>query len=123
MTWQEIPAPEDFAKQWRERYAAAGVEVPRFFERDGLRALVGREPVVTDDWRWHVSVSREDRIPTWEELVAAAHELRPGVVFAVPMPPRSWWMNAHPNVLHLWQTNDEHLIAEWRRNARGDRPT
>jgi hypothetical protein len=123
MTWHEFPAPEGFAQTWRERYADAEVAVPRFYEHGGLRALVGREPVVKDDWRWHVSVSGPDRIPTWEELVSACHELRPGVVFCIPMPPRTWWINVHKDVLHAWETRDEHLIAEWRRNARGDRPT
>jgi len=123
MTWQQIPAPEEFAKSWRERYADAEVAVPRVFEKAGLRALVGREPVVKGDWRWHISLSGPGRIPTWEELVDAAHELRPGVMFAIPMPPRSYWVNVHPHVIHLWETQDEHLIAEWKRSARGDRPT
>lgn len=115
--------PESFARQWRAQYADVDVPVPRVFEKGGLRALVGREPVVDGDWRWHVSVSGPGRIPTWEELVTAAHELRPGVVFCVPMPPRTWWLNVHEHVLHAWETRDEHLVAEWRRSARGDRPT
>jgi hypothetical protein len=114
--------PESFNEAWRKQYPA-DVPPPDAFEKGGLRALIGREPVVKGDPRWHISLSGPDRIPTWEELVAAAHDLRPGVVFCIPMPPRSFWVNVHPHVLHLWEVQDPHLVAEWRRNARGDRPT
>jgi len=122
--WQEAQMPESFKAQWRTQFADANVDPPRAFEKGGLRVLMGREPVVPEDWRWHLSVQGPGRIPNWEEMVAAAHELRPGVVFCVPMPPRSWWVNCHPHVLHLWETNDPHLVAEWRRYAgRGQQPT
>lgn len=89
-----------------------------------LRALVGRE---WWDWdnseRWHISVSCADRVPTWEELVTTVHELRPGVPFCMGVPPKTWWMNVHPHVLHMWETRDDGLIEEWRRNARGHTPT
>lgn len=101
-----------------------GAPQPRCVRRGPLAALVGREPIGgVGEPRWHVSVQHRDRIPTWDELVGAAHDLRPGVVFAIGVPPRSWWLNAHPNVLHLWETRDEGLVAEYRLNARGDRPS
>ena len=95
---------------------------------DGRTALVGREPVAEDDWRWHVSVRHGDpgedgRVPSWEELVSTAHELRPGICFAVAVPPRSWWINVHPHVLHLWEIRDPYLVEMWRQESRGDQPT
>ena len=113
---------EDFERLWRATHPQA-IEPPQAFERGALLALVGREPVVDGDWRWHVSVSCSDRLPRWGELVDAAHTLRPGVVFVVGVPPRSWWLNLHPYVLHLWETTDAHLVSEWRSNASGDEPT
>lgn len=53
----------------------------------------------------------------------AAHDLRPGVPFCMGVPPRLWWMNVHPNVLHLWETRDDGLIEEWRANAQGHAPS
>jgi hypothetical protein len=122
MSWQQVAMPEGFNRAWRK---ANGDDPPppRAFEHGGCCALVGREPVVAGDYRWHISVSGPGRVPSWEELAAAAHALRPGVPMAVGIPPRSWWVNVHPHTLHLWELRDEHLIAEWRRNARGDRPT
>lgn len=119
--WQRIQMPESFLEAWRAQYGI--VPPPDAYERRGLRALVGREPVAKDDERWHISMSREDRVPSWGELVSAVHELRPGVAFAVGIPPRSWWLSVHPHTLHAWEIKDPHLIAEWRSNARGDTPT
>lgn len=90
----------------------------------GLSALVGREPVPADPQsRWHISVQADGRVPIWEEIVRTAHELRPGVVFCVGVPPRSLWMNHHPYVLHLWELRDAGLTAEYRANATGDAPS
>jgi hypothetical protein len=33
-------------------------------------------------------------------------------VFVIGVPPKSWWMNVHPHVLHLHETRDELLIAD-----------
>lgn len=116
-----------FEALWREQ--CPDVEPPTTYQhRDGRTALVGREPVAEGDWRWHISVRYGDpgvdgRVPTWEELVETAHQLRPGIVFVVAVPPRSWWVNVHPDVLHMWETTDEHLVAMWRSERKGDRPT
>lgn len=85
--------------------------------------LLGRERIAADDARWHISVAHPARVPVWGDLVAIAHRLRPGVCFVVGVPPRSWWINVHPNCLHLWELRDPHLEAQWRSEARGDRPT
>lgn len=104
----------------------AGAPVPHGFRLGPLAALVGREHIgglPSGPLRWHVSVQHRDRVPTWEEMVKAAHELRPGVVFAIGVPPRSWWLNHHSHVLHLWETDDEGLVSEYRANAQGHLPT
>jgi hypothetical protein len=92
---------------------------------ENLRALVGREPVGRRDdgsldMRWHISVNGAhagaERLPTWHEMVQAAHELRPGVAFVIGVPPRSHWMaevRSGHYVLHLWETRDETLARSW----------
>jgi hypothetical protein len=101
------------------------VDRPLCWRRNSLAAMVGFEPVdgQSGDRRWHISVSHKSRVPTWEEMVRTAHDLRPGVVFVIGVPPRSMWMNVHPNVLHLWEVRDRNLIAQWRFEGRGDAPT
>jgi len=120
---------EPFATAWRAEIPDVPPPVC-YQKRSGLTALVGREPVGgnLDDFRWHISLRFGDpgvdgRVPTWEELVEAAHELRPGVVFAVGIPPRSWWINVHPNVLHLHEIHDEALVEQWKAERGAMRPT
>jgi hypothetical protein len=128
--WEERPPPDGYVDMWIARY---GTEVPspRFFwHRDGRVALLGREPVAmgSKDLRWHISVRHGDpgvdgRVPTWEELVETAHALRPGVPFVIAIPPLSWWINHHPDVLHMFETHDESLVASWRNERGGQKPT
>lgn len=116
----------DWQRQLKEVWdrEMPGAPQPRALRRGLLAALVGREPVGgVGAPRWHISVQHRDRVPSWDELVQAAHDLRPGVVFVLGVPPRSWWLNAHPRVLHLWETTDAGLVDEYRVNARGDRPS
>lgn len=124
--WQMLDMPPRFNELWRESNDKHGCEPPRAYRKGGLTALVGREPFDHEghDIRWHISVRYGDpghdgRVPTWEELVQTAHELRPGVCFVVGVPPRSWWMNVHPNVLHMHETSDHLLVEQYRANAVG----
>jgi hypothetical protein len=87
---------------------------PKAFRMGALHALVSRDEIAPGDLRWHLSLSRADRIPTWSELSKAADHLRPGIVFVVPMPPKSMWVNLHENTLHLVEIRDEPLIEQWR---------
>ena len=117
--WRMISPDPDFSAMW---HAANGpdAEVPRCYHHAcGLTALMGREPIARDDIRWHISLRYGDpgvngRIPNWDELVRTAHDLRPGIPFSVGIPPRSWWMNVHPHVLHLYETRDPHMVELWR---------
>jgi hypothetical protein len=129
LTWRRRPDHEAAVLEVYERNGgdpAAAPTVHYGYDEQGrehLHALVSREEWQPGDSRWHVSISAADRVPTWDEIAATLHALRPGVPFVLGVPPRSWWMNAHPYVLHAWETKDWALIEEWRRNARGDVPS
>lgn len=128
--WTEITHGQEFVGLWKRKHGDR-VPVPRAFQhRDGRTALINREPYgnADDDWRWHISVRSGDpgidgRVCTWEEMVDTAHALRPGVPFVIGIPPRSWWMNVHPDVLHLVETKDQPVIETWKINAQGHTPT
>ena len=95
-------------------------------EREDLQAFLGREYCggrVGDPLRWHISVRGMKGVPSWEQLAESAHAIRPGIHFVLMIPPKSWWMNVHPHVLHLWEVNDPALVEEARANARGDQPS
>jgi hypothetical protein len=56
-----------------------------------------------DGRKWvHLSISRPDRLPTWEELRKAKDELLGDVEAYMVIPPRARYVNLHPHVLHLF---------------------
>lgn len=100
--------------------------MPEVWRAPGYSAMLGREHCggrPSDPLRWHISLRGPGRVPSWNDMVEVAHQLRPGVGFVLSVPPRSLWLNLHPHVLHLWETGDEALMEEWRVNARGHKPT
>lgn len=106
--WAEIPGPAET----RFIYSVLSSRDPIHDRRSG-----------PPDYRWHISVAGETDVPEWAHMVAIAHRLRPGICFVVGVPPRSWWINVHPHCLHLWETRDANLEAQWRGEARGDTPS
>jgi len=71
--------------------------------RNGLRVIISTAPF--DDGReWmHVSVSREDRLPSWDDLkfVKATFVAADRAAYQV-LPPTAKHINIHPFCLHLW---------------------
>jgi hypothetical protein len=122
--WVPQEVTPDFLGAWR-RMMGADVPPPQVFARGDVRVMLGREPVAEDgtDPRWHLSIASPDRVPSWAEIVNAAHALRPGVVFVIGVPPRSWWLNVHPNCLHLWEMRDANLAGQWRAERQGHEPS
>lgn len=65
----------------------------------------------SDGFGWeHVSVSRFDRPPLWDEM-CQVKDLFWGPEDCVVQyhPPRSVYVNHHPNCLHLWRPTGEQL--------------
>ena len=112
-------------------YAAdfQGGEYRVLLTREDLRPPENRAAVrgveVPPDHRWHVSVSRMAGydVPPWEALAAIVHAVRPGVTFVIGVPPRSFWLNVHPGVLHAMETKDENLEERWKAETRALRET
>lgn len=94
---------------------------------EGLSVLLGYEPVYDQageaDYRWHLSIAGTTRVPRWDEMVSLAHALRPGVMFCIPLPPRSFWLNEHELCLHVWEVKDAALEQSWRANPHVSPPT
>jgi hypothetical protein len=70
------------------------------------------------DFRWHISAAGESYLPKWADFVAIVQQLRPGVMFCVPMPPRQFWLNVNPYTLHVWELHDDALTSQWRDEGR-----
>jgi hypothetical protein len=121
--WQrEHQWEADAVEAWKQ--AGHAGPYPQAFTKGPLAALVSRDAILgAEHPRWHVSVQHQNRVPNWDELVATAHELRPGVCFVIGVPPRSFWINVHPHVLHLYEVDDEPLTRQWMAERQGHTPT
>lgn len=64
--------------------------------------------IASDGMGWeHVSVSRRDRCPTWEEMCQIKGIFWDGADCIVQYhPPESEYVNNHPYCLHLWRPMD-----------------
>lgn len=114
--YEDAPQGSAFVGAWLARIGGKRYSV--VLTRDNVA-----EPVEVPDVRWHMSISADDGVPAWNALAAIAHEVRPGVPFAIGVPPKSWWINVHPGTLHLYELRDENLVAQWRFERRGDDPS
>lgn len=67
--------------------------------------------IASDGAGWeHVSVSRRDRCPTWDEMCQVKAMFWDEDDCVVQFhPPRSEYVNNHPNCLHLWRPADGNL--------------
>jgi hypothetical protein len=65
--------------------------------------------IASDQWGWeHVSVSRRDRCPTWDEMCQVKAMFWDAEDCVVQYhPPESEYVNQHPNCLHLWRKIDQ----------------
>lgn len=79
--------------------------------------------VENDHWDsvWvHLSVSRPDRIPDWDELAELKKLLMPDLKAIQVFPTEAEWVSIHPNVLHLWARLDgQDGIPDFRREVDG----
>ena len=60
----------------------------------------------------HLSISCEDRYPTWDEIAEARYRLMPRDSDVVMhLPPESEYVNVHENTFHLHEQKRPRLVA------------
>jgi hypothetical protein len=78
------------------------------FTMGACRILVSRQAI-----GWHLSISRKDRLPTWEEVRDARYALVPDeALMALLLPPRSEYVNVHEFCLQLYEVPSEYLSVQ-----------
>lgn len=69
----------------------------------GCKVLISRE-----FGKWHMSISRDDRYPDWDDIRDARYDILPAdVTMAMLLPPMSEYVNLHPNCFHLHEIDGE----------------
>lgn len=93
------PVPDN----WEELQMPPQLNRMRAWICNGLKVLVSQD--LTDDGEhWlHVSISRENRLPSWDDLKLAKDIFIGRQNEAVQVLPADRdYVNLHPNCLHLW---------------------
>lgn len=105
--------PPDAIAQWpiHELDARVLPQIPdlagaRLYMMRGCRIIVSREPQ-----GWHLSISRGDREPSWQEIATARYRLLPDVPeMAMFLPPLDEYVNIHPRCFHLYEQPRSRLV-------------
>ena len=72
-------------------------------EKDGNTVLISDGP----GRMWHLSISREDRYPVWDEIKEARYALIPNeITMCMILPPKEEYVNLHRNTFHLHEIRD-----------------
>ena len=78
--------------------------------------LLGHEPAgAHGELRWHLTISRPDRHPSWDEIKTARYRLLgPDLAVAMILPPAELYVNlpAQDHVFQLWEIDDPARIWE-----------
>lgn len=72
--------------------------------------IVALEPAAANGEKlWHLSISRTDRHPSWDEIKQARYKLLPvDKCFGMLLPPPQFYVNvpSQDHVFHLWEITD-----------------
>ena len=77
-----------------------------FWSKTGILVLYTMDKTPHGELK-HISVSRSDRFPTWEELLKAKEYFIGDVDAMMVMPSRKDYVNLHKNCFHIWQTPEK----------------
>jgi hypothetical protein len=80
--------------------------------------------IASDGFGWeHVSVSTRHRVPSWDEMCFVKSLFWDEEDTVIQFhPPKSEYVNQHPNCLHLWRPINQHIILppSWMVGPKGN---
>ena len=77
----------------------------RAFRYGGCNVIVSKQRA-----GWHLSISRKDRLPTWEEMRDARYALVPDeATMALLLPPQSEYVNVHEFCMQMYEIPGEYI--------------
>lgn len=107
-TWYSVSTRELQAAfpQWKPDKLEA------YDEPSGLHVIYTEEVLPPDTRHWlHLSVSRDNRYPSWEDVLTVKEEFIGEEAEAYQILPKlSEYVNIHNNVFHIWSCQDGPLM-------------
>ena len=96
---------------WRELRPLPGT---RCWERRGLRVITSRCRELDGQVWLHVSCSRAEALPSWDDLADVRRVFTPLDRTALQvLPPPAKYVNHHPHCLHLWVCMDGDVTPDF----------
>jgi len=90
------------------------LRVVTFHPPRGYAVLVSIDPLDDKKLWLHLSVSRPDRLPSWDDLRETKNTLLGKEKVAIQLLPKeSEYINAHPFTLHLWHCLEGPTASPW----------
>lgn len=79
-------------------------EMQAFMTDTGVKILKTVDNTPKWGWLKHVSISREDRYPSWDEILEVKENFFGDVDCMMVMPKKEDYVNFHKNTFHIWKT-------------------
>ena len=83
----------------------------KIYMMNGCRILVSHDPSDEGGHIWHISISRRDRDPSWQEIATARYRILPDVEeMAMFLPPLDEYVNLHKFTFHLHEIPRRRIV-------------
>lgn len=112
----DFPIIRDVTEQY-ERKTASAIDItfkdhhPRWYKMGKVKALLTLSP----EWGYTLSISRNDRYPTWDEVAHLRYELIPDEhIMAMVLPSRDEYINIHNFCFILREIKPDDYIGSQR---------
>lgn len=102
------------------REVAIPPDVRRILEPGSRAFVMGPCHIIASQQKagWHLSISCEHRLPTWEEVRDARYKIVPDeATMALLLPPRSEYVNVHDYCLQMYEIPAAYLAEHQDRLA------
>lgn len=119
-TWEHADPGIPIARPWTPQELQVKAAIPGMeyvqdrYSIGQAMIFVAREPLGPQgEMRWHLSISRPNRHPSWDDLKAARYRLLPPeLTFAVLLPPPERYINvpAQDHVFHVHEVKDDREV-------------
>ncbi len=100
MKLKQVAVPSGVYHFFKEQ---GSTRVQRFVSKDGLSILYSVDKTQHGDLL-HLSVSKPDRYPSWDEIVEVKEALMGDIDTMMVIPKKEDYVNLHQYCFHVWQT-------------------